>query len=72
VIVLQFGRKRNPDINSSCRECEYQYCSQSCGINRGTQNTEDSQLIDNNILFIVVAFLLVLCNGCWFGGYSQR
>lgn len=72
VIVLQFGRRQNIDINKKYRECEYGCCPQSCGVGFNPENTRDDQLIDNNILFIVVAFLLVLCNGCWFGGYSQR
>jgi hypothetical protein len=61
VIVLQFGRRRR-DCNVVTNACED-------GVVTVDKDCNES-LIDNSVLFIIVVFLLILCAGCWWGGYG--
>jgi hypothetical protein len=62
VIVLQFGRNKQPAaiFSNQCCEDEVKTTTGSGFFN--------NQLIDNSVLFIIVVFLLILCTGCWTGG----
>jgi len=64
VIVLQFGRNDKHDnavVASACGDT----------VAAGRKGSFDDQLIDNSVLFIIVVFLLILCAGCWIGGYAN-
>lgn len=65
VIVLQFGRtfKDKEVIGGPCDDVAI-----AAGSRKGLI---DDQLIDNSVLFIIVVFLLILCSGCWTGGYAN-
>lgn len=64
VIVLQFGRNKKDRalITGPCDDVS---------IAAGSGKGFDEGLIDNSVLFIIVVFLLILCAGCWTGGYSN-
>lgn len=70
VIVLQFGRNRFPSNVKTTTACGDD--GAVCGDGFGTAGafTGNFGEIDNSVLFIIIIFLLVLCGGCWFGGYG--
>lgn len=81
VVVLEFGRKPYPyqGYNADgCNETAADGSDETAiaafggfgypGYGIGYPFT--NQLIDNSVLFIIVVFLLILCTGCFWGGYG--
>jgi len=67
VIVLQFARKPVPAI-ATTNACGDDGVTTTGAIGNGFF---DGELIDRSVLFIIVVFLLILCTGCWTGGFAN-
>lgn len=66
VIVLQFGKRRELPLVTTTTACD-----DGVVVSPVTKGVFDGQLIDNSVLFIIVVFLLILCSGCWGGGFGN-
>lgn len=79
VIVLEFGRREFPFVPRTTNQCgtelaaakdgndEIAIAAFGAGFGGYPYNYET---IDRSVLFIIVVFLLILCAGCWWGGYN--
>jgi hypothetical protein len=84
VIVLQFGRREVPFVPRTINQCGNEVAATKDGndeiaiaaIGGGYGGLGfggypyNFESIDRSVLFIIVVFLLILCGGCFWGGYG--
>lgn len=71
VVVLQFGRREVPLVAKTTDCDDGVVAAAPVGGFFGADKFFGGEFIDRSVLFIIVVFLLIICAGCWGGGFGN-